>query len=174
MPNSLSCASLDAVVVSRNASVKSSVDGFISALPERPPNFARQRLRRSSSVPHLPSFAENFNNSTPPPRPSKFLSASHSISSVKTYNPRPYFRSRRIKKGTVDRPELKEKDPRAIWITLIPIFGFLIGCGAIAALTWNGYASVSNHQYCTVFIDDFSNGFNSTIWTKQVETGGFG
>ncbi|KAF7559013.1 hypothetical protein G7046_g5140 [Stylonectria norvegica] len=94
--------------------------------------------------------------------------------SAKTYHPRPYFRSRRIKKGTIDRPELRDKDPRGIWITLIPIFGFLAGLLAIALLTWNGYASVSNHKYCEVFVDDFSAGFNSTIWTKQVETGGFG
>ncbi|KAJ9134166.1 Concanavalin A-like lectin/glucanase [Pleurostoma richardsiae] len=79
-----------------------------------------------------------------------------------------------IRKGTIDRPELRERDPRGIWITLIPIFGFIVGLTAIALLSWTGYSSVSNHQYCEVFIDDFSGGFNSTIWTKHVETGGYG
>lgn len=98
----------------------------------------------------------------------------NSVHSAKAYNPHAYFRSRRIKKGTIDRPELREKDPRKIWITLIPIFGFLVGLLSIALLTWNGYSSVSRHRYCKVFTDDFSNGFNSTIWTKHVETGGYG
>ncbi|KAF3762091.1 family 16 glycoside hydrolase [Cryphonectria parasitica EP155] len=102
------------------------------------------------------------------------MSVGHSVRSAETYHPRPYFRSRRIRKGTIDRPELREKDPRGIWITLIPIFGLLVGLAAIALLSWSGYASVSNYQYCQVFVDDFSNGFNSTIWTKDVETGGFG
>lgn len=94
-------------------------------------------------------------------------------SSVQPYNPRPYFRSRRIQKGTIDRPELHEKDPRVIWMTLLPLLGFLLGFGIIGVLSWSGYASVTNHAYCEVFIDDFSGGFNTSIWTKQVETGGF-
>lgn len=128
---------------------------------------------RSSSVPHLPSHNDRFSIETQL-KPARFFSASQSVRSVKTYNPRPYFRSRRIKKGTVDRPELREKDPRGIWITLIPAFGFFIGLSAIALLSWSGYSSVSNHRYCEVFVDDFSDGFNSTIWTKHVETGGYG
>lgn len=92
----------------------------------------------------------------------------------KKYNPRPYFHSRRIRKGTIDRPELREKDARVIWATLIPAFGFVAGFGIIAVLTWSGYSSVSRHKYCEVFTDDFSSGFNSTIWTKHVETGGYG
>jgi hypothetical protein len=98
----------------------------------------------------------------------------NSVHSARTYNPRDYFRSRRIKKGTIDRPELREKDPRAIWVTLIPLSGFLVGLLSIVLLSWDGYSSVSHHRYCEVFTDDFSNGFNSTIWTKHVETGGYG
>jgi hypothetical protein len=112
--------------------------------------------------------------STTQRRPSNFPSASHSAQSAKKYNPRPYFHSRRIRKGTIDRPELREKDPRVIWATLIPAFGFVAGFGIIAVLTWSGYSSVSRHKYCEVFTDDFSSGFNSTIWTKHVETGGYG
>ena len=106
-------------------------------------------------------------------RPSKALS-NPSYYSTRVYNPRPYFRSRRIIKGTIDRPELREKDPRAIWMTLIPSMGFVLGFAIIALLSWSGYSSVSRHQYCHVFTDDFTNGFNSTIWTKHVETGGYG
>lgn len=170
---------------------KSSTDGFDFGFNEKPfgeldvPKGPQgPAVRRSSSVPDLASFAARPNTGNMRPRPSrflsasysvpKFLSASHSVRNVKAYNPRPYFRSRRIKKGTIDRPELRERDPRQIWITLIPFFGFLVGCAAIALLSWTGYASVSNHKYCTVFVDEFSGGFNKTIWTKQVETGGYG
>lgn len=111
---------------------------------------------------------------TPRRRTSKFHSVSQSVRSTKTSNPRPYFRSRRIRKGTIDRPELREKDPRAIWITIIPLLGFAVGLAIIAVLSWSGYKSVVNHQYCLAFTDDFSNGFNTSIWTKDVETGGFG
>jgi hypothetical protein len=163
------------MALSRNNSSKSSATGFVFGLNDQL-NVSKQApaFERSLSVPHLPSHDERFNTGTPRPKPSRFLSASHSVRSTKTYNPRPYFRSRRIRKGTIDRPELRERDPRGIWITLIPIFGFIVGLTAIALLSWTGYSSVSNHQYCEVFIDDFSGGFNSTIWTKHVETGGYG
>lgn len=92
----------------------------------------------------------------------------------KSYRPRPYFRSRRIKKGTIDRPELTVHDPRKKWATLIPIFGILLGFVSIGLLAWDGWRSVDNHLYCPVFIDDFASGFNSTIWSKEVQTGGYG
>jgi hypothetical protein len=31
-----------------------------------------------------------------------------------------------------------------------------------------------NHKYCEIFNEDFSNGLNSEVWTKEVEVGGFG
>lgn len=131
-------------------------------------------LERSLSVPRLPSHDFSANAGFPPRRPSKFFSANHSFQGAKTYHPRPYFRSRRIRKGTIDRPELRMKDPRDIWITLIPIFGIVLGLTVIGLLAWTGWVSVDNYRYCEVFVDDFANGFNSSIWTKSVETGGFG
>src|SRR5271154_1010823 len=38
-----------------------------------------------------------------------------------------YFHSRRIKKGEIDRPWTKTKDPREKWVTIIPLVGLLIG-----------------------------------------------
>lgn len=172
------------MAVSRTTSIRSGATGpvtdagFVFGFNDGQLNVTKRRpsgVERSFSTSHLPtSHNRQFSFGTPIPEPSRFFSARQSVRSLKTYNPRPYFRSRRIKKGTIDRPELREKDPRQIWITLIPVFGFLVGCAAIALLSWNGYRSVSNHKYCKVFVDDFSNGFNSTIWTKHVETGGYG
>lgn len=149
-------------------------------VPKRAPNFEhlltdpyRPRDDRFLSAPNLIQD-EHFITGTPRLRHHKFISANHSIRSAKIYKPRPYFRSRRIRKGTIDRPELREKDPRRIWVTLIPFMGFLGGLTIIVVLAYLGYSSVSMHQYCEVFIDDFSNGLNSTIWTKDVQTGGFG
>lgn len=134
--------------------------------------------KRSASDPHTtgaPCVDERMGVVNPRAKHSRFLSASHSFRTARSsYNPRPYFRSRRIKKGTIDRPELRVKDPRAIWITIIPVTGFLIGLAAIVLLSWSGYTSIKDHKYCEVFVDDFSNGFNSSIWTKHVETGGYG
>lgn len=155
---------------SRKGSSTSSTTGFVPRfndqynVPKQAPGFER----------FPPSHDEHLYTGTPRRRPSTFLSPGHSVSSVKTYKPRPFFHSRRIRKGTIDRPELREKDPREIWITLIPILGFILGVAVVALLAWSGYSSVSRHQYCHVFTDDFSNGFNSTIWTKHVETGGYG
>ena len=103
----------------------------------------------------------------------RFPATDSTRSSVQTDSSRPLFRSRRIVKGTIDRPELRQKDPRRIWITLFPVVGFLAGIFIIGYLSWSGYSSVSKHKYCKVFVDDFSNGFNPDIWQKQVETGGF-
>lgn len=170
-----------------NASKRSSITDFVPEsndqlyVPKQSPAYERfltaphpRHDDRFFSVPNLIPYDERLNIGTPRLRPPKFISANNSIRSAKTYNPRPYFRSRRIRKGTIDRPELREKDPRGIWITLLPLLGFLSGLAIVAVLSYTGYASVSNHKYCEVFIDDFSSGFNSTIWTKQVETGGYG
>ncbi|KIW82760.1 hypothetical protein Z517_02003 [Fonsecaea pedrosoi CBS 271.37] len=85
-----------------------------------------------------------------------------------------YFHSRRVKKGEVEKPWTKVKDPREKWVTIIPLIGLAIGFGLAGLLVWDGLRTVVNHQYCPVYLDDFSSGFNSKIWTKEAEVGGFG
>ncbi|KAF2136574.1 glycoside hydrolase family 16 protein [Aplosporella prunicola CBS 121167] len=85
-----------------------------------------------------------------------------------------FFHSRRIKKGTVDQPWKDKKDPKAKWVTIIPIVGMLLGLGIAGVLIWDGLRTVTNHEYCPVFAEDFSGGWNDKIWTKEVEVGGFG
>lgn len=86
---------------------------------------------------------------------------------------RPYFRSRRIQKGTVDRPELRTKDPRWIWMNIVPVVGILLGFGIVTVLAYLGYRSVVNHTYCLVFTDDFSGGIDPSIWQYEIQTGGY-
>ena len=85
-----------------------------------------------------------------------------------------WFRSRKIKKGTVDRPWLDKKDPRAKWVTIIPVMGLLLGLAVSGFLVWGGVRSITNHKYCAVLTEDWSGGIDSKIWTKEAEVGGFG
>jgi Glycosyl hydrolases family 16 len=82
------------------------------------------------------------------------------------------FKSRLIK-GGVDKPWLKDKDPREKWVTILPIIGMLLGCGLAAYLGYSGWASVETHKFCLVYEDDFST-FRDDIWKHEVQVGGFG
>jgi hypothetical protein len=85
-----------------------------------------------------------------------------------------YFHSRRVKKGSVERPWMDRKDPKEKWVTIIPLVGIFVGLALSGVLIWDGLRSVVNHNYCEILSEDFSNGLNSKIWTKEVEVGGFG
>ena len=85
-----------------------------------------------------------------------------------------YFHSRRVKKGDVERPWMNKKDPREKWVTIIPIIGIVIGFALAAFLIFDGLQTVVNHTYCSVLDEDWSEGFNTKVWTKEVEVGGFG
>jgi len=106
-----------------------------------------------------------------------FRPASHAGSSTSSgYQIAPrgdYFRSRRVQKGTVERPWLEKKDPREKWVTAFPIIGLITGLAVVGVLVWDGVRSVAVHKYCEVFNDDFSS-WNSDVWTKEVEVGGYG
>lgn len=85
-----------------------------------------------------------------------------------------YFHSRRVRKGEVPKPWLEHKDPREKWVTIIPVLGILLGLGVTGFLIYDGIHSVSNFNYCLVLDEDWSNGFNTDVWTKEVELGGYG
>lgn len=84
-----------------------------------------------------------------------------------------YFRSRRVKKGEVERPWLERKDPKEKWVTIIPIIGLVLGLIVSGILIWDGLRSVVNHKYCPVLDEDFSS-WNDKVWSKEVEVGGYG
>jgi hypothetical protein len=107
------------------------------------------------------------------PNPSAPTSRAASTTGYEAQRPR-YFHSRRIKKGEVQRPWLDKKDPREKWVTIIPILGILLGLAVSGFLIYEGLQTVQQHVYCSVFQDDFSSGFNSKVWTKEVEVGGYG
>jgi hypothetical protein len=112
--------------------------------------------------------------SVPSTRPASINGGSVATSSNYIYYPRgEYFRSRRVKKGEVERPWLDKKDPREKWVTIIPLVGLFLGLCITGVLVWDGVRSVAVHKYCEVFSDDFKS-LDSKVWTKEVELGGFG
>jgi len=89
--------------------------------------------------------------------------------------PQRYFHSRRVRKGEVEKPWLQNKDPREKWITIIPLLGILLGLGVAGFLVYDGLRTVVNHKYCPVLSENFSSGkLDSSVWTKEVEVGGYG
>ncbi|KAL9583005.1 MAG: hypothetical protein Q9212_002969 [Teloschistes hypoglaucus] len=85
-----------------------------------------------------------------------------------------YFHSRRVKKGEIERPWLDRKDPREKWVTIIPLIGLALGFAFAGFLIYDGMKTVVKHDYCSILDDDFSGGFNTDVWTKESEVGGFG
>lgn len=85
-----------------------------------------------------------------------------------------YFHSRRVRKGEAERPWLDRKDPKEKWVTIIPLVGILVGLGVTGFLVYDGLKSVAHHNYCPVLMEDWSNGFNTDVWQKEVELGGYG
>lgn len=59
-------------------------------------------------------------------------------------------------------------------MTIIPVLGILLGLAVSAFLIWDGLKTVQRHVYCPVFEDDFSKGWRESVWTREVEVGGFG
>jgi hypothetical protein len=85
-----------------------------------------------------------------------------------------YFHSRRVRKGEVEKPWLAKADPKEKWVTILPILGIILGLGISGFLVWDGIRSVVKHKYCLVLEDTFKGGLDESIWTKEVEVGGFG
>lgn len=131
-------------------------------------------------TPESSPFADSI---TPIPRANPFASpftsrpgstnASSSALHQQILNQR-YFHSRRVRKGEVERPWMDKKDPREKWVTIIPLIGLFVGFAIAGFLVYDGMKTVVNHVYCPVLDEDFSGGFNTKIWTKEAEVGGFG
>jgi hypothetical protein len=79
-----------------------------------------------------------------------------------------------VKKGTAPRAWSDKKDPREKWVTILPILGILVGFAASGVLIWDGLQTVVTHGYCQILNEDWSGGFDSSIWQKEAEVGGFG
>ena len=130
---------------------------------------------------------DNYNDgaSSQPPAPSTNPFASPSASrppssigtssGVHSANAGPrYFLSRRVRKGEIEKPWVGKPDPKEKWVTILPLIGIGLGLCLAGFLVYDGLSSVVHHKYCPVLDDTFSEGFNTNIWTKEVQVGGFG
>jgi hypothetical protein len=118
-----------------------------------------------SPMPRANPFSSPYSS-----RPTSSVASSSGIRGL----PLRYFHSRRVRKGEVEQPWKSRKDPKEKWVTIIPLIGLFIGVGIAGFLVWDGLSSVVKHNYCPVLSDDFSQGFNEQIWTKEAEVGGYG
>ena len=122
------------------------------------------------------SHANPFTSPYPSVPPSVAPSAAASTTGFTIPAPQPrYFHSRRIKKGTLEKPWIEKKDPREKWVTIIPVMGIVVGLLLSGLIIYQGMTTVQKHVYCSVYEDDFSSGrLDPKVWTKEVEVGGFG
>jgi len=147
-----------------NSPRRSDEDQEISSMPQTPANYPYYN-NGTSSVPL--SAATSVNN---------LKSGQASTSGFMAHSNEPkYFHSRRIQKGSIEKPWTEKKDRKEKWVKWIPIIGIVTGFAVAGILVWDGVRSVSNLNYCPVYTDDFSSGtLDMNVWTKEVEVGGFG
>lgn len=106
--------------------------------------------------------------------PSSYRSSSSGLGQALGSGQR-FFHSRRVKKDEVEKPWTKQKSaPKEKWVTIFPLLGILVGLGISGFLVWDGIDSVVKHNYCPVMDENFSGSLDDSIWTKEVEVGGFG
>lgn len=60
------------------------------------------------------------------------------------------------------------------WAVIIPFLGLALGLAITGFLVYDGTRSVVHHDYCHILNENFSNGLDTNIWTKEAEVGGFG
>ncbi|RPA99069.1 concanavalin A-like lectin/glucanase [Choiromyces venosus 120613-1] len=107
-------------------------------------------------------------------RPASMPGSASGFSAPGLNVPQSYFHSRRVRPGEVQQPWKDKKDPKEKWVTIIPCIGLFFGLAIAGFLVWHGLRSVVNHKYCPVLMENWSNGFDEKIWTREVECGGFG
>lgn len=105
------------------------------------------------------------------------ISTSGSSSAIEVHHKptQQYFRSRRIKKGEIEHPWQKaKKDLREKWVTIIPLVGLALGFAIAGFLVYDGLRTIVHHNYNLILDEDWSHGFRTDIWHKEVTVGGFG
>lgn len=150
-----------------------------SSSPSMDINTGKNVASSSESAAQVNSAIPTLRGQTPSQSP--FIStpesrngSSSAVSVYQQQKQQKYFHSRRVKKGQIERPWLDKKDPREKWVWIIPLIGMFIGLSLAALLIYDGLRAVINHEYCPVLDEEFSRGFDTNVWTKEAEVGGFG
>ncbi|RKF61049.1 Beta-1,3-glucan-binding protein [Erysiphe neolycopersici] len=85
-----------------------------------------------------------------------------------------YFHSRKLRKDQLQIQYRQKKDPKETWVLILPLIGLIVGVGIAGFLVYDGVSSVVHHKYCQILDESFSGGFNTEIWSREAEVGGFG
>ena len=68
-----------------------------------------------------------------------------------------------------------KKDPKDKWLWIIPLMGVVFGIAITGLMVFMQIGSKKSQKYCPVLDDTFSSGtLNPSVWTKEVQLGGFG
>lgn len=143
--------------------------------PEQTPQQTPHRRRSIETASHTGS--DNISAAPRNPFNATPLGTSKNSSAIHLHQQKQnqkYFRSRRVKKGEVNHPWKDQKDPRQKWVTIIPLIGLALGFAVAGYLVYDGLSTIVNHTYTLVLDEDWSKGFNTDVWTKEVNLGGFG
>ncbi|KAI9819366.1 MAG: hypothetical protein M1826_001163 [Phylliscum demangeonii] len=142
-----------------------------------------------SPVPESPTlegdvFSDDEISPTPPvqylssmnfSRPQSSVGRSSGVMTGAMNGPSSYFRSRRVRKGEVEKPgNGRRRPPQEKWVSIITLFGVLMALVISVVLVWDGLRSVVVNEYRLVLDENFSHGLDDQVWTKEVELGGFG
>jgi hypothetical protein len=135
--------------------------------------FGDEKMSDYAASPRLGAASNPFSSPTIS-RPASSVGSSSGLGRGLDERGQRYFHSRRVKKGEVEKPWMGKKDPKEKWVTILPLLGILLGLAIAGFLVWDGLNSVVKHKYCLVLQEDWSEGFNTKVWTKEVQVGGFG
>jgi hypothetical protein len=130
--------------------------------------------RAQSPIQHSLRYPFNLSSRNTPgtSTPTSYHASAFHLPAVGSQN---NFKSRRINPEEIQKPWLEQKDPKKKWHTIFPLIGIGLGLALVALECWQGLTTVINYPYCPIYEEDFSSGIlDPKIWTKEVETGGFG
>ncbi len=135
---------------------------------------ANSRTISSTSIAPNP-FATPAETPAETPDGSVFQGRASGIQNSSAAGGQNYFRSRRIKKDENHVPPVFKKDPKEKFLWIIPLGGLLLGLVITGIMIYLSVGLKATYNYCSVLSDDFSSGvLNPSIWTKEVQVGGFG
>jgi hypothetical protein len=169
-------ASQDETYNSRRSSEKS---GYADRTTDRVLSYDENcRLRKNSKTfdktsggPKSVSFgaiAENISEKTSAIHESFLRKTAQS-----TFHRREYFHSRIVAKENIEKPWRDVNSKQWEWGNILPLVGMATGLILAGYFIYAAVAAVVVHKYCPVLVDDFET-FNTSVWSTEVQLGGFG
>ena len=140
------------------SSSSTSSSSSYSAVPRAPYPRKQVQLNSAKMAAYSPSLPSSASSSSFPSAPKQKR-----------------FPSRRKIKADIQRPWIGNKDSQRIWHLVFPLVGIFLGVAFTGFEVYQGMAAVPQHSYCLILDEDFSSGsLDTSVWTHEVQVGGFG